>query len=63
MDSDLIGEEKIWIILGPTTQDGNPPFEFTGEWEKLSHVGMPIKYEFDWLFHSLTTNDDPENID
>lgn len=33
---------------GPTTEDGNAPFSFTGEWASLPHEGLPETYDFPW---------------
>jgi len=33
---------------GPT-HDQQPPFSYTGEWAKQSHVGQPTLWNFDWV--------------
>lgn len=33
---------------GPTTEDGNAPFSFTGEWAPLPHQGLPGTFDFPW---------------
>jgi len=41
-------EMKTHAVCGPTTNDGNPPFSFAGEWAALDHEGLPETYDFDW---------------
>jgi hypothetical protein len=53
IDSDLIKKKKVWIISSPTTENGNPPFSFTGKWANLPHYGMPITYNFDWILYNF----------
>jgi len=37
------------IINGPTLGTGLPPFSWTGQWEKLSHVGLPQTYNYTFV--------------
>jgi len=36
------------IQNGPS-HDNNPPFEWTSDWNSVSHVGLPHTWNFDWV--------------
>jgi hypothetical protein len=39
---------ESWIYCGPT-KDDQPPFSWDGDWAKISHLGLPHTYDFDWV--------------
>ena len=48
-DVSMAMKMKSEIISGPTQSHGLPAFSWTGIYANMSHIGLPLTYDFDWV--------------
>ena len=43
-------KRQAYAINGPTLGTNLKPFQWTGQFAKYPHVGLPQSYNFPWVF-------------
>lgn len=47
VNSEMVKSMTVNLISGPT-YDNQPVFSWTGQWDSVSHYGLPTAFNFGW---------------